>query len=186
MKIGFIIYNDMTALDFVGIYDPLTRLKTMGFMPDLTWEICSFTQEIIDGTGLQFMPTKVGASLAGYDIVVVPGGLGSRRLMHDAGFIEWIKTAAACNLKVSVCTGSLLLGAAGMLKGRRATTHPGAIDLLAGYCQQVVMDRVADAGDIITARGVTSAIDVGLYVCEKLTGYEIKEKIRQQMDYQTI
>lgn len=183
LKVAFIIYNGMTALDFVGVYDPLTRLKTMGFTPDLEWEICALSPQVSDGTGLRFAPTQAGKSLQGYDILVVPGGFGSRKLVNDATFIEWLKTAELCPLKVSVCTGSLLLGAAGFLKGKTATTHPSAFDHLQQYAASVVDDRIVDQGEVITARGVTSAIDLGLYLCEKLAGHEAKEQIRWQMDY---
>ncbi len=183
MRIAFVIYDGITALDFIGVYDPLTRLKSMGFLPDLEWQICAHTEPVRDGNGLHFTPTKVGGSLATYDMVVVPGGFGSRKLVLDADFLAWLKTAEACKLKVSVCTGSLLLGAAGFLEGRRATTHRSAFDQLRGYCSAVVDDRIVDEGEVITARGVTSAIDLGLYLCEKLAGREAAGRIRQQMDY---
>ncbi len=185
MKVAFIIYNGMTALDFIGVYDPVTRLKTMGFAQDLEWEICAHSKEVNDNAGLQFIPTRVGESLEGYDIVIVPGGFISniRNLINDTGFIEWLKTARPCKLKVSVCTGALILGAAGFIKGRKATTHPNHFDDLKGFCSSVVNQRIVDEGDVITARGVTSSIDLGLYLCEKLGGHEVKEKIQRQMDY---
>lgn len=182
MKIGFIIYNGMTALDFIGVYDPLTRLKIMGFMPQLQWEICSYSSEVRDVTGLRFSPTKAKESLKGYDLIIIPGGFGSRELMDDPEFIRWLRSAEPCPLKASVCTGSLLLGAAGFLKGKKATTHLNAFDDLGKFCSLVVDQRIVDEGDVITARGVTSSIDLGLYLCEKLTGSEVKEQIRLQMD----
>jgi len=185
VNIAFIIYNGMTALDFIGMYDPVTRLKTMGFMSDLSWDICTYTPEVRDGAGLLFTPTRVGTSLQDYAMVLVPGGFSTREMVNDAEFINWLKTAASCKLKVSVCTGSLLWGAAGFLQGKKATTHPMAFSDLQPYCAQVLDQRVVDEGDIITARGVTSALDLGLYLCEKLAGYEVKERIRRQMDYLT-
>lgn len=183
MKIAFIIFNRMTALDFVGFYDPLTRLKTMNFLPDLEWDICAYSPEVADDRGLFFTPTKVAASLQGYDLLLVPGGFGTRSLQNDKGFIEWLQTAANCPLKTSVCTGSLLLGAAGYLTGKKATTHPNAFQELEKYCAEVVNARIVNEGTVITARGVTSALDLGLYLCEKLAGHEVKERIRRQMDY---
>jgi transcriptional regulator GlxA family with amidase domain len=185
MKIGFIIYDGMTSLDFIGVYDPLTRLKTMGLMPDLQWEICAFSREVRDNAGLVFIPTQVKEALQNYDLVVVPGGFSSRTLVNDTEFLRWLKTAEPCRMKVSVCTGSLLLGAAGFLKGKKATTHPTALNELRKFCSSVVEERIVDEGDVITARGVTSSIDLGLYLCEKLAGPEAKEQIRQQMDYLT-
>ncbi len=183
MKIGFIIYEEMTALDFIGAYDPITRLKTMGFLPELSWEVCARSMTVEDGAGLAFLPTKIGEPLHAFDLILVPGGAGSRPLIEDHVFIDWLRTAEPCKLKVSVCTGSLLLGAAGFLKGKRATTHRRAFDLLRPFCESVVDRRIVDEGDVITARGVSSSIDLGLYLCEKLAGREAQEKIRQQMDY---
>lgn len=181
VKVAFLIYDGMTALDFVGVYDPLTRLKTMGFVSDLRWEICGLSKEVRDNTGLRFIPTKVGGSLQDYDMV--PGGFGSRKLIENTEFIEWLRTAKACQWKVSVCTGALLLGAAGFLKGKVATTHPNALAELQRFCASVVNQRIVDGGEVITAGGVTSSIDLGLYLCEKLAGREVRERIRQQMDY---
>jgi len=184
MKVGFIIYDGMTALDFVGVYDAVTRLKTMGFLPDLTWEVCARSMTVEDGAGLGFLPTKVAGSLDTYDMVIVPGGFGSRKLVDDPEFVGWLKTAAPCKFKVSVCTGALLLGAAGFLQGKTATTHRTAFNDLRPFCASVVDRRIVDEGGVITARGVTSSIDLGLYLCEKFAGREVKERVRQQMDYE--
>jgi transcriptional regulator GlxA family with amidase domain len=186
VRIAFIIYDGMTALDFIGVYDPVTRLNTMGFLPDLEWEICARSGTVKDGAGLGFTPTKVGEPLDTFDMIIVPGGFGSRQLVEDPGFIEWLRTAAPCRFKVSVCTGSLLLGAAGFLQGRTATTHRSAFKALQGFCSSVVDHRIVDEGEVITARGVTSSIDLGLYLCEKLADREIQERIRRQMDYEHV
>ncbi len=183
MKIAFVIFNNMTALDFVGVYDPLTRMKSMGFMPELSWEICAYSPQVVDDKGLVFTPTKVAEPLGSYDLLVIPGGFGTRSLIDDVAFIKWLQTASSCQLKTSVCTGALLLGAAGFLIGKKATTHPNAYGQLEQYCQQVTVERIVDEGDLITARGVTSAIDLGLYLTERFIGTAGKEQIRQQMDY---
>ena len=187
MRIAFIVYEGMTALDFVGVYDPLTRLKTMGFIPDLEWDICAFSDEVQDNTGLKFTPTRIRQPLSAYDLVIVPGGPGSRKLIDNgvipSSFISWLQTAQQVPLKTSVCTGALLLGAAGYLAGRSATTHPSAFSELEPFCERVLPQRLVDSGDVITAGGVSAALDLGLYLVEKLAGSEAKEKIRRQMDY---
>ena len=183
MRIAFVIYERMTALDFVGIFDPLARLRTMSFMPQIEWDICALSEEVRDGAGLRFFATKVGGTLDGYGLLVVPGGYGSRDLVEDEAFIGWLKTAADCPLKASVCTGALLLGAAGFLRGRRATTHPKSLRELEKYCSEVSRERIVDEGEVVTAGGVTAAIDLGLHLCERLAGREVREKIREQMDY---
>lgn len=183
MKIGFVIYNGMTGLDFVGVYEAVSRLKTMGFIPDLEWEICARTPQVSDGSGLLFMPTRVSEPLGDLGILIVPGGPGSQALIEDSGFIQWLKTAVACQYKVSVCTGALLLGAAGFLEGRHATTHPTAVHELKRYAAAVIDQRIVEDGGVITAGGVTASIDLGLYLCEKLAGRSAAEAIRRQMDY---
>ncbi len=176
MRIAFIIYDGMTALDFIGFYDPLTRLK------NIEWDISAISKEVHDGTGLRFTPTKISPDLGEYDILFVPGGYGSRKLIKNKKFINWLRTGKNCKLKVSVCTGSLLLGAAGFLKGKKATTHRKAFEELSKFCS-VVDKRIVDEGDVITARGVTSSIDLGLYICEKLAGRKVMEEVREQIDY---
>ncbi len=183
MYSGFVVYDGMTTLDFVGAYDALTRLRSMSLMPDVRWDVCARSAQVTDGNGLCVVAARAGRPLSGYDMVVVPGGFAARKLMHDAAFVEWVRTAADARLKASVCTGSLLLGAAGFLKGKRATTHPTAYDLLAPLCAQVVRERVVDEGDVVTARGVTSSISLGLYLVQRLAGPQARAKIQQQMDY---
>jgi cyclohexyl-isocyanide hydratase len=183
MKVAFVVFDGMTALDFVGIYDCITRLKSMGFMPALSWEICALSDHVSDDHGLRVASTWTGQPLEAFDMLVVPGGLGTRQLQHDGDFTEWLQSGESASLKVSVCTGALLMGAAGFLTDRRATTHPSAYGELQPYCREVVSERVVEDGDIITARGVTSSIDAGLYVVSRLKGEEVRRKIARQMDY---
>ena len=183
MKVAFIIFNQMTALDLIGFYDPLTRLKSMNILPDIEWDICSFTEEVTDDKGLRFYPNKVGEPLNLYDLIFVPGGFGTRTLQFDNGFMDWLKTASSAKLKVSVCTGALLLGSVGFLAGKRATTHPSAFGELAPYCEIVVDQRVVDEGDVVTGRGVSSSIDLGLFLVERLAGVDARIRISKQIDY---
>ncbi len=183
MKAAFVVFDRMTALDFVGFYDPVSRLKTMKIVEDFEWRICAMTRRVVDDRGLGFEADTVAEPLSGYDMLFVPGGLGTRSLQHDVGFIDWLKTARAVPLKISVCTGALLIGAAGFLQGRRATTHPSAYKELEPYCATVVRERVVDEGNIITARGVSSSIDVGLHLVQRLAGADARDRVAAQMDY---
>lgn len=183
MKVAFVLFEGVTALDFVGVYDPVTRLRSMGILPELNWELCGLSRRVRDDRGLAFSPTRIGEPLRDYDVVIVPGGFGTRRLVDDAHFLDWLRTATDVALKASVCTGSLLYGAAGFLQGRRATTHPSAFAELRPYCAEVVDERVVDEGPLVTARGVASALDLGLYLVERLAGAEARTRIRSQMDY---
>ena len=183
MKAAFVIFDRVTALDFVGFFDPVTRLKSMKILDDFEWRVCATSRSVVDDRGLRMEADSVGEPLDSYDLLYVPGGFGTRPLQHDRAFVDWLKTAAPARLKVSACTGALLLGAAGFLRGRRATTHPSAYEELVPYCATVVRERVVDEGDVITARGVSAAIDAGLHVVQRLAGTEARERIAAQMDY---
>lgn len=183
MKAAFVVFDRMTSLDFIGFYDPVTRLKSMQIMADFEWRLCSMTQHVVDDRGLRLEADAVAEPLGSYDMLFVPGGFGTRNLQHDRSFVDWLKTAKPVQLKMSVCTGALLLGAADFLRGRRATTHPGAYRELEPYCGAVVHERVVDEGNIITARGVSSAIDLGLHLVQRLAGADARARIAAQMDY---
>jgi transcriptional regulator GlxA family with amidase domain len=183
MKAALVAFDRMTALDFFGFYDPLTRLKSMGILPGFEWRICATVAEVRDDRGTRIGVDAMGTSLAGYDLLFIPGGFGTRALRNDRAFVDWIGTAAPVPLKISVCTGALLLGAAGFLRGLRPTTHPNAYAELAPYCAQVLDLRVVDEGAVITARGVSASIDLGLHVVERLAGAAVRARMAAQMDY---
>jgi transcriptional regulator GlxA family with amidase domain len=183
MKAALVIFDRITALDFVGFYDPVTRLKSMNIIEDFEWRICSTTRSVVDDRGLRVEAQAVDQPLGSYDLLFVPGGFGTRDLQHDRRFIDWLKTARSVPLKISVCTGALLMGAAGFLKGRRATTHPSVYKDLEPYCAEVVRERVVDEGDLITAGGVSASIDLGLHLIQRLAGVAARERVASQMDY---
>jgi transcriptional regulator GlxA family with amidase domain len=183
MKFAFIIYRDMTLLDFAGAYDSITRLKTMGFMNDLEYDLCSLEDTVKSFEGAEIVPNKVNNDLSVYDFIFIPGGNGIIKLLSNNDFLAWIKNISESAIITAVCGGSLVLGAAGFLKGKKATTHPTLMQFLNKYTENVSNSRIVEDGNIITARGVTSSIDLGLYLCEKIAGPEIREKIQKQMDY---
>lgn len=183
MKIAYILFNGITTLDFIGIYDPISRMKLYHFLPELEWDICANHESIKDNFGLEIKVNKVSPNLANYDMIIIPGGFGTRDLQSDAQFITWLKTAQNVPYKVSICTGSLLLGAAGFLKGKKATTHFHDYDALKEYCGEVLTNRIVDDKNVITAGAVASSLDLGLYICQKLVGIEKTEAIRKSMDY---
>ncbi len=183
MRIAFVMFDRLTFLDLIGFYDPVTRLKTMGFMEDLAWDTCAMKDRVIDDRGLSVLASSVNEPLGDYDLLFVPGGVGTRRLQKNEAFIDWIRTAESARLKVSVCTGSLILGAAGFLKGKRATTHRNALEELKGTCAEVSKGRIVDEGDVVTGGGVAASIDLGLHIVERLAGVDVRRKIAGQMDY---
>lgn len=183
MKIAYIIFNNITFLDFIGIYDPLSRLKSMNYLPDLSWDVCSYTNSVTDSFGLEIKPDKIQNSLSSYDAIIIPGGFGTRELQKNDGFISWIKTAENVKYKISICTGSLILGAAGFLTNKKSTTNFNEYETLKPYCKVVLKDRIVEDDNIITAGAVTASIDLGLYLCNKWAGKEAEQMIRFKMDY---
>ncbi len=183
MKIAFVIFDGITWLDFIGIYEPISKLKSLNYLPDLTWDICSFTETASDNFGLEIKPNKIKESLSNYDVVVIPGGFGTRKLIADKEFIEWIKTSSTASFKISICTGSLVLGAAGFLKNKIATTHFDEYETLNQFCKEVKQDRIVEDCNVITAGAVSSSIDLGLYLCKKWAGQKAEIEIRKRMDY---
>jgi len=183
VKIAFVLYDGVTLLDFAGAYDPLTRLKTMGFVPDLECQTCAQKEWILSSEGTALKANLVSPNLSEYDYVVIPGGDGVMGLMRDKVFLSWIAVRPGRTTVAAVYGGTLLIGATGMLRDRRATTHPGLQEVLKRFAREVSRDRIVKDDCVITAGGVTAAIDMGLYLCEKIAGHDVREKIQKQMDY---
>jgi transcriptional regulator GlxA family with amidase domain len=183
MKIAFIIFDGITWLDFIGIYDPISRLRSMEIIKDISWDTCAFTPSAKDNFGLEMVAGKIREPLTPYDVLIVPGGYGTRKLQFDQEFLSWIKTAEQVEYKISICTGSLILGAAGFLKDKLATTHFSEYKTLEPYCRKVLQQRIVEDGNVITAGAVTSSIDLGLFLCSKWAGKTAAGEIRKRMDY---
>jgi cyclohexyl-isocyanide hydratase len=183
-RIAFLAFPGMTLLDLVGGYDALRRVAPMGIDPQVTCRIVGTKQSIEDETGTTFLPDGVYEDLKSFDLLYVPGGQGTRRLMHDERFLEYLKSWPSSRPLASVCTGALLLGAAGKLKGKRATTHHLAVELLEPLCKEVVLDqRIVTEGQVVTAGGVASALDLGLYLVDWLWGEAARARIATVMEY---
>lgn len=183
MRMALVLFNGVTFLDFVGFYDVIYRLNLFEQTKGTTWDICGLDGEVTDELGMKVKVNVIKPDLSKYDLVFIPGGMGTRKLKDDEVFLDWIKTAESVQYKVSVCTGSLLWGAAGSLKDKKATTHPNAYDLLAPYCAEVIESRIVKDGNIITAGGVTTSIDLGLFIMERFAGTEAAKLVKKQLDY---
>lgn len=182
-RFAFVAFEGMTLLDLVGVYDPLSRIRSMGFDATSSCEIVgAHDGPIWAADGAELTVRRVRPLLAEFDVLLVPGGPGTRRLVHDESLVDWLRSFPDNRLMASVCTGALLLGAAGRLRGRRATTHASALDELAAYGATAVRERVVDEGQLVTAGGVTSGIDLGLHLVRRLQGDEVSEKIARQME----
>ncbi|QTH45753.1 DJ-1/PfpI family protein [Cohnella sp. LGH] len=183
MKIGFVVFNGITFLDLIGFYDVIYRLNLFEQTKGTTWDFCGLSEEITDELGLTIKVNKIRPELSAYDLIFVPGGMGTRKLRFKENFIGWLRQAADVRYIVSVCTGSLLIGAAGFLTGKKATTHPSAYELLEPYCQEVMNARIVKDGNLITAGGVSTSIDLALYLVELFVNKEAVETVKKQIDY---
>jgi cyclohexyl-isocyanide hydratase len=183
-RIAFLVFPRLTFLDFIGGYDALRRVAGMGVDRDVTHRVIGTESSIVDDSGLRVIPDAVYEDLAPYDLLYVPGGFGTRALMEDARCIDYLRGWGTERPVVSVCTGALLLGRAGHLAGKRATTHHNAYDALRPFCREVVTDqRVVDEGRVVTAGGVSSSLDLGLYLVERYWGADARKTIAAQMAY---
>ena len=183
-RIAFLVFPRLTFLDFVGGYDALRRVAGMGIDPAVTHRIIGTEASIVDDSGLRVTPDGVYEDLAAFDLLYVPGGFGTRVLMEDGRFVEYLKTWGPERPLASVCSGALLLGRAGYLAGKRATTHHNAYDTLRPFCREVVSNRrIVDEGQVVTAGGVSSSLDLGLYLVEKYWGTDARKTIAAQMAY---
>lgn len=182
MKIAFIVFDGITMLDFIGVYDPISRLRSIQFLPDLQWDICATKPEVKDHFNFTIKADKVLNDLSTYDVIIIPGGSGTRMLVKDKKFLDWLSTAAPVPLKCSVCTGSLLLGAAGFLENKKITTHFSEYENLQQYGGTVVKEKIVDDGDIISAGAVSASLQLGFYLANKWCGPEAEQSIRKWLD----
>lgn len=183
MKIAFVVFDQMTTLDLTGFSDVITRLSRLKPEMQMSWEFCSTKERVTDDRGMEIVVGSITPDLSEYDLLFIPGGFGTRLLRNDENFVTWLQSARDVKLKVSVCTGALLLGAAGFLQGKRATCNPSAYDLLALYCEEVVKTRIVKDGAVITGSSVATSIDLGFYLLEMLTDVETVDLIQQQISY---
>lgn len=184
MKIAFVFFPNFTLLDVVGVYDPLWRLKSLGIIPDLSIDYHAYHQNCQDSYGFSAPKLHWQQSLIGYDVLFVPGGIGTRPLRHNEGFLNWLQTGKSIPLITSVCTGSLLLAAAGMLEGHSATTHFNEYDGLGEFLssKQIIKNQtLVDDGNVITAGAVAASITLGLHLCKRLANEVAMLKVKQSM-----
>lgn len=177
-RILFIIYPGMTQLDFTGPHQFLTR------MPNSVTTVASPAGGDVRADGLVFAQTVPVAQVKGCDLVCLPGGGGATEVSLDQDFLaELRRLAAGSRYVTSVCTGALILGAAGLLKGRRATTHWAWHDLLPLYGATPVPERVVRDGNLITGGGVTAGIDFALTVLAEIAGEEAAQMVQLGFEY---
>ncbi|MEU2585976.1 DJ-1/PfpI family protein [Streptomyces avermitilis] len=180
MQIAIVLYDRFTALDAVGPYEILGRLPGAE-----TVFVAERTGPVRADTGaLALTADKTLTEVPSPDLVVVPGGPGQTAQMENGVLLDWLRAADATSTwTTSVCTGSLLLAAAGLLKGRRATSHWLALDALGPFGAAPTGERVVFDGKYVTAAGVSSGIDMGLALLGRIAGDEHAQAVQLLTEY---
>ncbi|MFL5832752.1 MAG: DJ-1/PfpI family protein [Solirubrobacterales bacterium] len=180
MKIAILLYEGFTALDAIGPYEVLRSV------PGWEVEFVAKTRGEVrtDSGAVGLCADRSLTETTSADIVLVPGGKGNRALLEDQALLSWLREIdRTTTWTTSVCTGSLLLAAAGLLDGAPATTHWLARDLLAELGAKTVPDRVVEHGKIITAAGVSSGIDMALRLVQRINGDEVAQAVQLGIEY---
>ncbi|MEY2474344.1 MAG: hypothetical protein QOK28_3673 [Actinomycetota bacterium] len=181
MDIAIVAFDNMAALDAIGPFEVLAHL------PDATLHWVGLNTGLVrteENSGVGINVDEVLEDVPHPDIIVVPGGRGEQALRDDARFMTWLKAAHETSTwTTSVCTGSLLLGAAGLLAGKRATSHWLALDTLKTFGAEPTLERVVTEGKIITAAGVSSGIDMALTLAAHVAGDFVAQTIQLGIEY---
>jgi putative intracellular protease/amidase len=180
MKIAIPIFDKVTALDAIGPYEVLSRLPGA----ELKFVGVEAGPVKTDNRMLSLVADAALDDWAEPDILVFPGGFGTRRLMKDQRMVEWVRHVhEGSQWTTSVCTGSLVLGAAGLLDGLEATTHWAAMHVLEELGAKPTSRRVVPQGKIVTAAGVSSGIDMALYLAGQVAGDTVAQAIQLGIEY---
>jgi len=180
MNIAILIFEKLTALDAIGPYEVLRSVPG--------WEVRFVGPEKgllrTDSGALGLNADYSLEEVSSADVLLVPGGEGNRPLLHDERVLEWVRQIdAGSTWTTSVCTGSLVLGAAGLLEGKRATSNWLALDRLAEFGAEAVGGRYVEDGKVITAAGVTAGIDMALHLVSREVGPEVSQAIQLGLEY---
>jgi putative intracellular protease/amidase len=180
MEIAILLFDGLTALDAVGPYEALSRLPGA----EVKFVAPTPGPQLTENKSLSLVAEHALSDVERPDILLVPGGFGTRALLHDDDVREWIASAhERTRWTTSVCTGALLLGAAGVLRGLKATTHWAVLERLAEFGAEPVRERVVEQGKVITAAGVSAGIDMGLRLVQLIGGDELAQGIQLGMEY---
>ena len=176
---GMLVFPNLTQLDLTGPYEVLAKLP--GAETLLLWKSLD---PVRSEHGLTILPMATFSSCPPLDLVLVPGGVGINPLLEDAEVLAFLRRAAVtARYVVGICTGSLVLGAAGLLRGRRAGTHWMSRNLLPAFGAEPVAERVVADGKFFTGGGVTAGIDVALAVAAEIAGRTAAERIQLGIEY---
>lgn len=186
--LAILLFDDVEVLDFCGPFEVFSVANR--FLPDRAFVVLTVAEKpgpIVTRGGLSVNPHYLLTDVPSPDILLIPGGQGTRKEMHNPELIDWIRTTSiTTELVLSVCAGALLLAKAGLLDGLESTTHHGAIDLLRQTAPSTVVHtdrRYLDNGRVICSAGIAAGIDMSLYVVSRLHETEVAKQICEQMEY---
>jgi transcriptional regulator GlxA family with amidase domain len=187
-QVAIFLFDDVEVLDFAGPYEVFSVTQWQSEeKPFHVSLVAEHPGPVIARNGLSINPHHTFATLPRPDLVLVPGGFGTRREMHNQAVLDWLRDQArTAELMLSVCTGSLLLGKAGLLDGLPATTHHLRFDLLrecAPACFVREHERVVDAGRVVTSGGIAAGIDMSFHVVARLRGSDVARETAEYMEY---
>ena len=198
MNTGILVFDGVELLDFAGPFEVFSRARMRPGVesrqsddgaPFNVYTVAKTTAPVFATGGVEIIPKYGIADYLPIDLLVVPGGWGTRKLLDDTEILAWIKQVAAGGARVtSVCTGSLLLAKAGLLGGKSATTHWGALDTLASIDPTITVcrkQRFVNDG-IVTSAGISSGIDMAFHVVEALLGGNVAEDTAHYMEYRRL
>ncbi len=179
ISVAFLVFPNVTQLDLTGPAQVLSRLGNVTL--NLVWKD---TDPVPTDAGFPLLPTATFEQVSQADILCVPGGLGTMDIMQDAEVLDWLrKMAARADWVTSVCTGSLVLGAAGLLKGYRSACHWASVDQLAYFGATPVRERIVEDRNRFSGGGVTSGIDFALALAARIRGEDFAQFIQLSIEY---
>ena len=179
LSVAFLVFPNVTQLDLTGPAQVLSRLGNTEL--NLVWKN---TDPVPTDAGFPLLPTASFDQVREVNILCVPGGLGTMEIMQDAETLDWVRTVASqADWVTSVCTGSLVLGAAGLLKGYKATCHWASIEQLSYFGAEPVHERSVQDRNRFTGGGVTSGIDFALALAAKIRGEDFARFIQLSIEY---
>jgi len=180
MRVAILIFDGLTALDAIGPYEVLSRLPET----EVSFVAGKTGTKRTDTGALGVEADLALSEVSDPDVLLVPGGKGNRPLMDDAETLEWLrKSHQTSTWTTSVCTGALVLGAAGILEGKRATTHWAYLDRLQRFGADPVQERVVEDGKIVSAAGVSAGIDMALMLASRIAGEKVAQAIQLGIEY---
>ncbi len=185
LEVGVVLFDDAEELDWAGPWEVLTGLRVVGEANVFT--VAERDQPIRCAKGLRVLPDRTFDEVDRLDVLLIPGGQGSRVELKNPAMLDWVRRVAdGCQWVTSVCTGAAILAAAGLLEGRRATTHWGYIETLREQHPEIeVLERVRYVrdGHVVTAAGVSAGIDMSLWLVGQIHSPEVARRVQHYIEY---